>query len=81
MVYYASDWKLESRSETRVIEICKRLGADAYLSGTGGRNYQEEDHLQECLPELLMQRNLQPALALRCLYPVPFKHIAIAIRL
>ncbi len=46
-VFYTSDWSLESRSEARVIEICKRLGADAYLSGTGGRNYQEDAHFLE----------------------------------
>lgn len=55
MVYYASDWKLESRSETRVIEICKRLGADAYLSGTGGRNYQEKEHFKEAGIKLVYQ--------------------------
>ena len=55
IVYYASDWKLESRSEARVIEICKRLGADAYLSGTGGRNYQEEEHFKEAGIKLVYQ--------------------------
>ena len=54
-VYYASDWKLESRSEARVIEICKRLGADAYLSGTGGRNYQEEEHFKDAGIKLVYQ--------------------------
>lgn len=53
--YFTSDWKLESRSEARVIEICKRLGADAYLSGTGGRNYQEEEHFKEAGIKLVYQ--------------------------
>lgn len=53
--YYASDWRLESRSEARVIEICKRLGADAYLSGTGGRNYQNEEHFKEAGIKLVYQ--------------------------
>lgn len=47
IVYFTSDWSLESRSEARVIEICKRLCADTYLSGTGGRNYQAETHFTE----------------------------------
>lgn len=55
MIYYASDWQLESRSEARVIEICKRLGANVYLSGTGGRNYQEEEHFKEAGIKLVYQ--------------------------
>lgn len=54
-IYYASDWQLESRSEARVIEICKRLGANAYLSGTGGRNYQEEEHFEKAGIKLVYQ--------------------------
>lgn len=46
-VYYTSNWKLESKAEARVIEICKCLEADTYLSGTGGRNYQKDVHFQE----------------------------------
>lgn len=40
----SSDMKLETRSEARVIEIVKRVGGEIYLSGTGGRNYQTEEH-------------------------------------
>lgn len=55
-VYYASDWKLENRSEARVIEICKRLEADAYLSGIGGKNYQKDKHFKEVGIELIYQK-------------------------
>lgn len=40
----SSEMHLESRAEGRVIEIVHRVGGDTYLSGTGGRNYQSEDH-------------------------------------
>lgn len=43
----ASDMKLESKSEARVIEICQRLDADEYISGVGGKHYQSEDHFAE----------------------------------
>ena len=32
----------------RLAEICRRLGADVYLSGQGGRNYQDEAQFREC---------------------------------
>src|SRR5699024_3261268 len=38
-VLRSSDMKLNSKAETRVIEIVKRVGGDTYLSGVGGRNY------------------------------------------
>lgn len=40
----SSDMRLDSRAEARVIEIVERVGGDTYLSGTGGRNYQSEEH-------------------------------------
>lgn len=54
-VFFASDWNLESRSEARVIEICRRIRADSYLSGTGGRNYQKDVHFRENSIKLLYQ--------------------------
>lgn len=54
-VYFTSDMELESRAEARVIEICQCLGADAYLSGTGGRNYQEPDHFADAGIKLVYQ--------------------------
>lgn len=54
-VYLASDMNLESRSEDRVIEIVQRIGGDAYLSGTGGMNYQNPKHFTDEGIELVYQ--------------------------
>ena len=43
-VYRSSDMMISSRAEARVIEIVKRVEGDVYLSGSGGRNYQSEEH-------------------------------------
>lgn len=43
-VYRSSDMKLDTRSEARVIEIVQRIGGDTYISGHGGKNYQDEEH-------------------------------------
>lgn len=43
-VFRSSDMDLSSKAEARVIEIVQRVGGDIYLSGSGGRNYQYEDH-------------------------------------
>lgn len=40
-VYRSSDMKLDTRAEARVIEIVQRVGGDTYISGHGGKNYQE----------------------------------------
>lgn len=34
---------IEGSSTDRLVAICKTLGGDRYLSGTGGANYQEEE--------------------------------------
>lgn len=51
----SSKFHLESRAEERVIEICKILDADAYLSGIGGRNYQKSEHFIQNGIELVYQ--------------------------
>lgn len=38
---------LQSRSESRVIDICRIVGGGAYLSGEGGREYQDEEHFAD----------------------------------
>lgn len=43
-VYRSSDMKLDTRAEARVIEIVQRIGGDTYISGHGGKNYQDEEH-------------------------------------
>jgi hypothetical protein len=39
---YSSECKLESTSTQRLIDLCKKVKADVYLSGAGGKLYQEE---------------------------------------
>lgn len=58
-IFRASDMKLDTRSEARVIEIVQRVGGEAYLSGTGGRNYQSEDHFAEAGIKLIYS-NFKP---------------------
>jgi hypothetical protein len=46
-------WKLESelgtstQSTERLIELCKKTGASAYLSGSGGKDYMDEARFQQ----------------------------------
>lgn len=46
-VFRSSDMHITSKSERRVIEICTLLGADEYISGIGGKNYQKEQHFKD----------------------------------
>lgn len=41
-VYYESELGTTSTKTDRIIEICRKLNADVYLSGTGGKDYLEE---------------------------------------
>lgn len=43
----ASEYNFEGESTDRLINICKHFGADTYLSGSGGKNYQEEEKFKE----------------------------------
>lgn len=40
---YSSGMSIESTRQQRVIDICKYVDADEYLSGTGARAYQDEN--------------------------------------
>lgn len=42
--YKTSDMQIDSTNERRVIDICKQLGGDVYISGNGARAYQTEEH-------------------------------------
>ena len=45
---YQSSWMhLDTRSEARVIEIVKMMNGDVYISGTGAKDYQSEEHFTE----------------------------------
>jgi len=41
-VVFESELGTTEHSTARIIQICKKLGADAYLSGTGGKDYLDE---------------------------------------
>ena len=42
-LYYESEIGTSSQGTDRIIEICRKLKADTYLSGIGGRDYLEEE--------------------------------------
>lgn len=42
--YLSSELRAGGKKEERVINICKELGADVYLSGNGASVYQDEAH-------------------------------------
>ncbi len=41
-IHYESELNIDAQKTDRIIEICKRLKADTYLSGMGGKNYLED---------------------------------------
>jgi hypothetical protein len=41
-ISFASDLKITTTKTQRIIDICKKLNADTYLSGIGGKEYLEE---------------------------------------
>lgn len=43
-IVYSSSLNLQSRSEQKIIDICKALNATAYYSGRGAMAYQEEEN-------------------------------------
>jgi hypothetical protein len=45
--HMASDLKVSGRGEDRIINYVTRLGADKYISGYGGSNYQNEARFKE----------------------------------
>lgn len=46
-IFYSSCIYTEGKKEAKVIDICKKLYADEYLSGKGAMNYQKEEHFLE----------------------------------
>lgn len=51
------------KSTDRIIEICKKLKADAYLSGAGGRDYMDEGLFAEEAVDLMYQDFRHPEYA------------------
>jgi hypothetical protein len=42
-IRFESEFDIHTEATDRIIDICKKAGADAYLSGAGGKSYLEED--------------------------------------
>jgi hypothetical protein len=56
----SSDLKVEGESTLRLINICKQINADNYLSGFGGNKYQEAELYKEHGIELTMTNFKHP---------------------
>lgn len=46
-LHFESEIGTSTKSTERIIEICKKVGADTYLSGSGGRSYMEEERFAQ----------------------------------
>jgi hypothetical protein len=57
---YASSFKLKSISTQRLIDLCKGVEATTYLSGMGGKLYQDEELYQKNNIKLEYQQFEQP---------------------
>lgn len=59
-LYYESKLGITSMRTQRILEICKKLNADVYLSGIGGKGYLEEEKFAEAGIELRYQDFIHP---------------------
>lgn len=57
---YASSLSFAGKSTQALVEMCKAVGADTYLSGAGGRNYLEPHLFEEAGVELKFQEFYHP---------------------
>lgn len=58
---YSSEFQVTTQSTQRLIDLCKKTGADSYLSGPGGRSYMEEDMFKDSGIRLTYQNFEYPA--------------------
>ncbi|MDD5045016.1 MAG: WbqC family protein [Candidatus Omnitrophica bacterium] len=59
-VFLESKLAVSSKSTERIIEICKKMKADNYLSGIGGREYLKEEKFKEAGITLIYQDFTHP---------------------
>jgi hypothetical protein len=59
-ISFESDLKITTISSARIVEICKKLSADTYLSGSGGRDYIDEQLFEEAGVKLVYQEYKHP---------------------
>jgi hypothetical protein len=56
----SSEFQVKSMSTQRIIDLCKAAGADAYLSGSGGRDYMDVSLFEKNNIKLLFQDFTHP---------------------
>jgi len=59
-LYQDTDLDIHSQKTDRILEICRKLKADTYLSGSGGRQYLEEDKFRQAGVKLVYQEFTHP---------------------
>lgn len=59
-IYLSSQLNTKTKGTERIIDICKSLQADTYLSGMGGKDYLEEDKFRANSIELVYQDFVHP---------------------
>ena len=51
----SSEYNVTETSTARIIELCKKTGADTYLSGAGGKDYMDEELFKQNGIKLIFQ--------------------------
>ncbi|MDD5566256.1 MAG: WbqC family protein [Candidatus Omnitrophica bacterium] len=59
-IHFESDCNILGAKTDRIIELCKKMDADTYLSGAGGRQYLEEDKFADAGITLKYQEFIHP---------------------
>ncbi|MBU2540561.1 MAG: WbqC family protein [Candidatus Omnitrophica bacterium] len=59
-IYFESELGIISEKSCRIIDICKRLNADTYFSGEGGRDYLDEKQFEKNSIKLVYQDFAHP---------------------
>ena len=59
-IYFESELRISAQSTDRIIALCKKLNADTYLSGAGGKQYLEENKFIEAKIKLAYQSFSHP---------------------
>lgn len=62
-IHYLSQLNIKTSGTQRIVDICKVLNANVYLSGIGGRDYLEDDVLKAHSIELTYQNFNHPVYA------------------
>ncbi|MBN3040678.1 MAG: WbqC family protein [Candidatus Omnitrophica bacterium] len=60
LIHFESQLGTTKTSTARIIEICKKLNADIYLSGSGGKVYLEQEQFEQALIRLEYQEFVHP---------------------